>query len=137
VLARVTVFAPASAVTARMRWLFCRVEPRGAARCVLHLDGESLDSLAYALGFLGFEFRVHEPAALAEHLRLVAERLARGAAGCADGDADGEADREAEREADRETDGETDREAGPIGALPPRSTAEPPVSRRSAPARRT
>ena len=41
--------------------------------------GESLEALAFHLGYLGFDFEVHEPVELAEHLRRLGERLARAA----------------------------------------------------------
>ncbi len=50
--------------------------PRG---CVVHTGGGSLDALAFHLGFMGFEFDVHEPEELIEQLRRLAERLGRAA----------------------------------------------------------
>jgi predicted DNA-binding transcriptional regulator YafY len=78
--ARVTVHAPADEVGARMSGVAARIEPAGPRRCVVHTGGDSLEGLAFHLGWLGFEFEVHEPAELREHLRQLAERLARGSA---------------------------------------------------------
>lgn len=77
--ARITVHASEQAIRPKMLWIGGRVEPRGPNRCELHVAAESLDTLAFWLGYTGFEFEVHEPAALAEHVRKVSERLARGA----------------------------------------------------------
>lgn len=77
--ARVTVHAPASEVSARLSAVGGRIEELDANRCVVYTGGESLESLAFHLGFLGFDFEVHEPKELIEHLRHLAERLARAA----------------------------------------------------------
>jgi predicted DNA-binding transcriptional regulator YafY len=80
VQARVTVHANAEAVTRRMTWMTGRVEPLGLDRCLLHLDGESLDGLCYGLVFLGFDFRVEDPPALTERIGQIAARLGRAVA---------------------------------------------------------
>jgi predicted DNA-binding transcriptional regulator YafY len=77
--ARVTVQAPASEVSARLSAVAGRIEELDANRCVLYTGGESLDALAFHLGFMGFDFEVHEPKELIERLRQLAERLARAA----------------------------------------------------------
>lgn len=77
--ARVTVHAPARVVSARLSGVAGRIEELDADRCVVHTGGESLEGLAFHLGFLGFDFEVHEPKELIEHLRRMSERLARAA----------------------------------------------------------
>jgi predicted DNA-binding transcriptional regulator YafY len=77
--ARVTVHAPASEVSARLSAVAGRIEELDANRCVVYTGGESLESLAFHLGFMGFDFEVHEPKELIEILRQLAGRLARAA----------------------------------------------------------
>jgi predicted DNA-binding transcriptional regulator YafY len=76
--ARVTIHAPADAIRPRLMWLDARLEAEGTERTRLIVTAESLDTLAFWLGYLGFEFEVHEPAALAEHVLKLSQRLARG-----------------------------------------------------------
>lgn len=78
--ARVTIHGPAEAVLARMSWITGQVEPLGPDRCLVDLTSDSLDALAFWLGFLGFDFEVHEPDALISHLQVLSERLQRAAA---------------------------------------------------------
>ena len=75
--ARVTVHAPAAQVREQLSAIAARVEEAGADRCTVHTGADRLDSLAFFLGFLGFEMEVHEPPELREHLRRLAARLAR------------------------------------------------------------
>ncbi|WP_437682778.1 helix-turn-helix transcriptional regulator [Sorangium sp. So ce131] len=77
--ARVTVHAPADVAAARLSGVAGRIEERGPDRCLVHAGGDSLEALAFYFGFLGFEFEVHEPKELIEHLRRLSERLARAA----------------------------------------------------------
>lgn len=77
--ARVTVHASARVVSERLSGVAGRIEELDSERCVVHTGGESLEGLAFHLGFLGFDFEVHEPQELIEHLRRLAERLARAA----------------------------------------------------------
>jgi predicted DNA-binding transcriptional regulator YafY len=77
--ARVTVHAPAAAVSERLSGVAGRIEELAPDRCQVHTGGESLEGLAFHLGFLGFDFEVHEPKELVEHLRRLSERLARAA----------------------------------------------------------
>jgi predicted DNA-binding transcriptional regulator YafY len=73
----VTVHAPASVVSERLSAVAGRIEELDAGRCVVHAGAESLEGLAFHFGFLGFDFEVHEPQELIEHLRRLAERFAR------------------------------------------------------------
>ncbi|WP_437893426.1 helix-turn-helix transcriptional regulator [Sorangium sp. So ce124] len=77
--ARVTVHAPAQAVSERLSGVAGRIEDLAPDRCVVHTGGGSLDALAFHLGFMGFEFEVHEPEELIDQLRRLAERLGRAA----------------------------------------------------------
>ncbi|WP_437605493.1 WYL domain-containing protein [Sorangium sp. So ce834] len=77
--ARVTVHAAADVASAQLSGVAWRVEPLGPDRCVVHTGGASLDALAFHLGFLGFEFEVHEPEELVDLLRRLSERLGRAA----------------------------------------------------------
>ncbi|MCY1082160.1 helix-turn-helix transcriptional regulator [Archangium lansingense] len=77
--ARVTVHAPAREVSERLSGVAGRIEELDAERCLVHAGGDSLESLAFYFGWLGFEFEVHEPRELIEHLRRLSERLSRAA----------------------------------------------------------
>jgi hypothetical protein len=77
--ARVTVHAPAHVVSARLSGVAGRIEELGLDRCMVHTGGESLEGLAFHLELLGFDFEVHEPKELIEHLRRLAERFVRAA----------------------------------------------------------
>ncbi|ADO69552.1 helix-turn-helix transcriptional regulator [Stigmatella aurantiaca] len=77
--ARVTVHAPARVVSEQLSGVAARVEALEEERCIIHTGGDSLEALAFHLGWMGFEFTVHEPKELAEHLRRLSERLARAA----------------------------------------------------------
>jgi predicted DNA-binding transcriptional regulator YafY len=45
--------------------------------CLLHMGAGSLDMLAIYLAMIGFDFEVREPVELVDHIRSLAERLAR------------------------------------------------------------
>ncbi|MEU4575093.1 WYL domain-containing protein [Nonomuraea sp. NPDC023979] len=77
---RFTVHAPAAAVAERLSPSAAAVEPLSPASCLLTAGGDSLDEMASWLVSLGVPFEVHEPPELADHLRVLAARLA-GAAG--------------------------------------------------------
>ncbi|WP_437477171.1 YafY family protein [Sorangium sp. So ce1014] len=77
--ARVTVHAAADAVSAQLSGVAGRIEALGPDRCVVHTGGGSLEALAFHLGFMGFDFEVHEPRELIEVLRRLADRLGRAA----------------------------------------------------------
>lgn len=79
--ARVTVHAPAHTVSGQLSGVAARIEPLEGERCLVHTGGDSLETLAFHLGWMGFDFEVHEPKELAEHLRRLSERLARAANG--------------------------------------------------------
>ena len=86
--ARVTVFAPASEVSARVGPWAGTVTAVSDSSCELATGADSLETLAVYLGLIGAEFRVEEPAELASWLRELAGRYLRasgpGSAGSAD-----------------------------------------------------
>lgn len=77
--ARATVFAPAHVVSERLSGVAGRIEELAPDRCLVHTGAETLEVLAFHLGFLGFEFEVHEPQELVDFLHRASERLARAA----------------------------------------------------------
>ncbi len=56
-----------------------RIEALDGERCLVHTGADSLEALVFHLGFLGFDFEVHEPQELREALRRLSERLGRAA----------------------------------------------------------
>ena len=77
--ARVTIHASAAKVSRRLSPLGGRIEAVDDERCVVHAGANDLESLAFHLGYLGFELEVHEPPELAACFRRIGERLARAA----------------------------------------------------------
>jgi predicted DNA-binding transcriptional regulator YafY len=75
--ARVTVHAPAAAVTGRLPWTASAVTPIDATRCEYRTEDDDLDWLALRIVMLGADVEVHEPPELPDALRTVAERLQR------------------------------------------------------------
>jgi predicted DNA-binding transcriptional regulator YafY len=71
----VLVHAPASQVAAQVPPTTAVVEAVSAGSCLLTSGSDSLDSLAFHIAMLGFDFRVLEPAELAERMQALAERL--------------------------------------------------------------
>ncbi|WP_205698012.1 YafY family protein [Conexibacter sp. SYSU D00693] len=81
--ARVTLFAPADEVTARMPHLWGRVEPRDETSCTYRTGDDSLDWLALRIAMLGVDFEVEGSPELSAHLRTLAGRFSRAAAAVA------------------------------------------------------
>lgn len=77
--AHATLLAPVAEVERRMRWIDGQVEALGDDRTSLRLAGDSIPELAVRLCYLDVDFELHEPAELAEYLRGLARRFARGA----------------------------------------------------------
>lgn len=75
--ATVTVYAPAEAVAERVPPTTGVVEAVDAASCTLYVGANDLDGMAWHLGLLGFDFRVHEPPELVDRLRGVRDRARR------------------------------------------------------------
>ncbi|MEQ4208682.1 YafY family protein [Actinopolymorpha sp. B9G3] len=77
--ARFTMHAPAEVVADRVTPTSGVVEAVDADTCLLHTGSNSLEELAIYVGVLGFDFHVHEPAALVPHIRTLAARFGRAA----------------------------------------------------------
>ena len=75
--ARLVIDAPAEEVLARINPAVGVVEPLPDGRSVLVTGGDSLEIVAVWIGMLGLDFTVESPAALVEHLAVLAERYAR------------------------------------------------------------
>jgi predicted DNA-binding transcriptional regulator YafY len=75
--ARITVYAPAEDVLARINPTVGVVESVDETTCVLVTGADSLELIAVYIGMLGLDFRVTEPAGLVEHLRVLGERYRR------------------------------------------------------------
>jgi predicted DNA-binding transcriptional regulator YafY len=76
--ARVTVNAPADVVRERIPSYWGRIEPIDERSCEYRTGDDDLGWLALRVAMLDFEFEVHEPPELIEHLRALAKRVARG-----------------------------------------------------------
>jgi predicted DNA-binding transcriptional regulator YafY len=77
--ARVTLHAPAETIRKRVSPHWGHIEPIDDQRCEYRTGDDDLDWLAVRVAMLGVDFDVHEPPELADHLRLLARRLARAA----------------------------------------------------------
>jgi predicted DNA-binding transcriptional regulator YafY len=77
--ARVTVFAPAAAVSERIGPYVGTVTAVSGESCTLDTGSDSLATLAVYLGFLGWDFRVDSPPELAGEVRALAARYQRAA----------------------------------------------------------
>ena len=75
--ARITVFAPADAVLARIHSAVGVVEAIDDEHCVLVTGADSVATVAVYIGMLGLEFRVTEPPELVAELTAVGERYLR------------------------------------------------------------
>jgi len=75
--ARVTVFAPAAAVSERIGPYVGTVTAVSGEACTLDTGSDSLATLAVYLGFLGWDFRVDSPPELADDVRELAARYRR------------------------------------------------------------
>jgi len=78
--ARVTVHASAEEMERRFPSYWGPFTPLGAERCEYRPGDDDLGWLATRIAVLGVDFEVHEPPELIEHLRKLADRLARAAA---------------------------------------------------------
>jgi predicted DNA-binding transcriptional regulator YafY len=75
--ARLTLHVPAEVAAERITPTSGLVEPIDDRTCTLHIGSRSLDELAVWLAVIGFDFDVHEPPELADHVHGLAKRLAR------------------------------------------------------------
>ena len=73
--ARVLIHAPASDVAAQVPPTTAFVEAVSAGSCLLTSGSDSLDSLAFHIAMLGYNFTVQEPPELADRMRALATRL--------------------------------------------------------------
>ncbi|WP_236796423.1 YafY family protein [Amycolatopsis sp. GM8] len=81
--AKVTVHAPAEAVTERINPAVGTVQVVDEQTCVLDTGADSLETLAVYLGMLGMDFTVTEPDELVDHLRSLADRYRKATSECA------------------------------------------------------
>ncbi|WP_341351344.1 WYL domain-containing protein [Nocardioides convexus] len=81
--ARLVIDAPAEEVLARINPAVGVVETRPDGRSVLVTGGDSLEVVAVWIGMLGLDFTVESPAALVDHLRVLAQRYAGAVVGSA------------------------------------------------------
>lgn len=72
--ARLVIDAAPEEVLARINPAVGVVEPLPDGRCVLVTGGDSLEIVAVWIGMLGIDFTVESPAALVDHLRVLADR---------------------------------------------------------------
>jgi predicted DNA-binding transcriptional regulator YafY len=75
--ARLTLRAGADEVTSRAPAHWGTIHPIDARTCEYRTGDDDLGWLALRVAMLGFDFEVHEPPELVEHLRALAERLER------------------------------------------------------------
>jgi predicted DNA-binding transcriptional regulator YafY len=75
--ARVTLRVAAGEIANRVPSHVGSVEPIDASSCEFRTRDYDLSWLALRIAMLGVDFEVHEPPELADHLRALAERLAR------------------------------------------------------------
>ncbi len=73
--ARVTVRAAADELGCRIPAHWGTIEPVDAHTCEYRTGDDDLGRLALRIAMLGFDFEVHEPPELAEHLRALGARL--------------------------------------------------------------
>jgi predicted DNA-binding transcriptional regulator YafY len=76
---RFTLHAPAEVVTERISPTAGVVEAIDRTSCRLHTGAQTLGALTFHVANIGLEFTVDEPPELAEHMRSMAQRLARAA----------------------------------------------------------
>lgn len=77
--ARLVIEAPAEEVVARINPAVGTVEPLPDGRSVLVTGGDSLEIVSVWIGMLGIDFTVESPAALVDHLAVLARRYTRAA----------------------------------------------------------
>jgi predicted DNA-binding transcriptional regulator YafY len=75
--ARLTLHVPAEVAAEHITPTSGLVEPIDDRTCTLHIGSHSLDEMAIWLAVIGFDFDVHEPPELVDHVHGLAQRLAR------------------------------------------------------------
>ncbi|SDH19476.1 Predicted DNA-binding transcriptional regulator YafY, contains an HTH and WYL domains [Lentzea fradiae] len=73
--ALLTIHAPLEQVAERTTPISAMLEPIDATSCRMRTGADSLDRILWHLMFLGFDFTVHEPEELAEHVATLITRL--------------------------------------------------------------
>lgn len=74
---RFTIHAPAEVVAQQVTPNVGVVEAMDDGRCTLHTGGNTLNELAMYIPMLGFDFEVHDPPELVDHIRQLGDRLMR------------------------------------------------------------
>lgn len=74
---RFTIHAPAEVVAEQIRPTAGVVEAIDEHSCTLHTGANTLDQLAIYIPMLGFEFEVHDPPELVDHIHSLIDRLTR------------------------------------------------------------
>lgn len=72
-----TMYGSATEVADEVPSTLGAVEPIDEHRCTLRIGSDSLDQLAVWVAAFGFEFEIHEPPELREHIRTLTARLQR------------------------------------------------------------
>jgi predicted DNA-binding transcriptional regulator YafY len=75
--ARITIHGPAEVVAQQIPPTIGTIEVVDAQRCILRTGANSLDDLVAWVAVVGFDFQVHEPPELIDHLGVVLGRLRR------------------------------------------------------------
>jgi predicted DNA-binding transcriptional regulator YafY len=75
--ARITLHVPLAVAAEKVPPTSGLLESLDEHSCLLHTGSDSLDGLAVHVGVLGFDFEVHSPPELVEHVRELAARLTR------------------------------------------------------------
>ncbi|MFI6100047.1 helix-turn-helix transcriptional regulator [Lentzea sp. NPDC051213] len=70
-----TIHAPLQAVADRTSPTAASLEPIDDNSCLMRTGAESIDRMMFYLLYLGYDFEVHEPPELAEHVRTLIDRL--------------------------------------------------------------
>ncbi|MGH8912189.1 MAG: helix-turn-helix transcriptional regulator [Acidimicrobiia bacterium] len=72
-----TLEAPATEIEERLHHGQGRVEPIGDDRCVIHLEGDYLEWLAFQILWLAVDFEIHDPPELVDYMTGLSARLSR------------------------------------------------------------
>lgn len=75
-LAVATVRAPGAEVESKLRHSGAEVESLDDHHCIVRVQGEALEWIAFTLIWLGVDFTVHEPGELIEYVDALSHRLA-------------------------------------------------------------
>lgn len=73
--ARITLHVPAAEAADRIPATVGVVEAVDETSCLLHTGSNSLDEIAVYVALFGFDFHVHEPPELVDHLQALAHRI--------------------------------------------------------------